>query len=123
MSLSLLAWVCVLRKYPKAAAQAACDDLLKKTKVNLNSNASDCKKATLQAIFDQYKDPETASQLANVQRQVAMVKDVMEENIDIILANQESLDSLMEQSIELDKKSKLFLKGTKKMNKRCCVVM
>jgi synaptobrevin family protein YKT6 len=77
----------------------------------------------VQNLLKTAQDPTQASKLQRVQAQVDQIKNIVTKDIELLLRNGESIEDLMDKSEDLENSSKAFLKKTKKMNKRCCVVM
>jgi len=66
-----------------------------------------------------FQDPSTADKLAQIQRNLDDIKDVMHKNIDEVLKRGETLEVLMERSEDLSTTSVQFYKKAKKQN-QCC---
>jgi len=66
-----------------------------------------------------YADPKNFDKLVKVQKSLEEVKDLMQQNIDAILKQGETLDSLVQKSQDLSDHSKKFHKNAKKL-KPCC---
>ncbi len=66
-----------------------------------------------------YRDPKSADLLTKIHSQVQDVKGVVQQSINQVLANGETIDGLVDKSDDLDKQSKQFLKQSKKANS-CC---
>jgi len=65
--------------------------------------------------IDKYQNPEEDA-IVKVSDQVDSVKAVMRQNIQQILSNTESLESISEKSQDLDESAKLFFQNSKKAN-------
>jgi synaptobrevin homolog YKT6 len=65
------------------------------------------------------KPPE--DKLAKTQRKIEEVKDLMQQAIDQVLKNGETIDNLMQKSADLSEQSKKFHKNSKKLNP-CCKI-
>lgn len=75
--------------------------------------------------IDEFQNPEKDS-IARVQKQVEDIKDVMRQNIDQVLGNMETLETLSDKSQDLTESSKLFFQNSKKANscrRRWCEIM
>ena len=57
-----------------------------------------------------------------IQNDLEYTKETMKQNIEDIISRGESLDSLIDQSNDLSRTSKMFYKSTKQMNPGCCII-
>lgn len=73
-------------------------------------------------LFKQYK---TASndQLTQAQMKVNETQDILVSNMQELLERQGKLDELVQQSDDLSNQTKMFYKNSKKMNKKCCILI
>lgn len=70
-------------------------------------------------LFTSFQEPEKGDKLFKIEKQLSEVKDIMSDNITLVLQRGETLESLIEKSQDISKQSKLFSKQAKKMN-ACC---
>mmetsp|Transcript_31762 Transcript_31762/g.107756 ORF Transcript_31762/g.107756 Transcript_31762/m.107756 type:complete len:185 (+) Transcript_31762:72-626(+) len=75
---------------------------------------------TIQKQLEFYNGPQ-ADQFATVHKKLDDVKNVMVQNIEMVLERGEKLDNLVERSDDLSKQSKMFYKQARKTNS-CCVI-
>lgn len=73
----------------------------------------------IKALWLDFQDPKKVDPLTSAQDTVEKTKLVMHDNIEKLLANQGSMESLVVKSKDLSDQSKMFYKTAKKMN-RCC---
>jgi len=66
-----------------------------------------------------FQNPHEADKLTAIQKQLDEVKDIMQKNIEDVLARGETLDTLMAKSEDLSSSSVQFYKQAKKVNS-CC---
>jgi synaptobrevin family protein YKT6 len=78
---------------------------------------SDC--PFLQSLLTQYQEPVKADKILAVQQKLEETKDIMHQNIEMILQRGESLDSLMKRSQDLSEASIKYYKTAKRLNS-CC---
>lgn len=72
----------------------------------------------MKADLDKFQDPKNDT-ICKIQNDLDDIKDIMHQNIDQILKNGETLDSLMDKSQDLSATSKQFYTQAKKANS-CC---
>lgn len=69
-----------------------------------------------------YEKPETSDKIEKVKKDLDDVKDIMVENITVLLNRGEKIDDLVEKTNDLSESSKRFYKTTKKMG-YCCILV
>jgi hypothetical protein len=58
-----------------------------------------------------------------IQKNIDDTKGVIIQSIDKLISNNETLDQLLEKSDKMTEQSRLFVKTTKKMNRKCCLLL
>ncbi len=82
----------------------------------------DIKNELLLTIMEKYQDASSYCKLEKVKEDIEEIKEVMINNIELILQRGVKLDELIQKSNDLSENSKRFLKASKKVNS-CCAVM
>jgi len=112
-------------EYPQRVAFAFVAQVMDDLKTKYGEKLSDFKEDTdlsspqLQADFTKYQDPQEADKILKIQKNLDEVKEIMQQNIEEVLARGETLDSLMVKSGDLSKTSITFYQTAKK-NNQCC---
>jgi synaptobrevin family protein YKT6 len=70
----------------------------------------------------EYQDPTKADAICKITKDLDETKEVLHKTIESVLERGEKLDSLVSQSEDLTKQSKMFYKEAKKTN-ACCKMM
>ena len=73
----------------------------------------------LKIMLDDYQNPQKIDQITNINKTLSDTKIIMHESIDNMLARGEKMDVLVDKSSDLSRKSKQFLKKSKKLNSWC----
>ena len=116
--------------YPSAVCKRLMIDILNnfnlyhKTEIEKSVITSDIdiKNEFLISIIEKYQDPSSYCKLEKVKEDIEEIKELMINNIELILQRGVKLEELVQMSEDLSKESKRFLKASKKVNS-CCIIM
>ena len=97
------------------------DTKLMHPKLAIIANDVYIKNNYIEHIFNNYQDPKKCDKIELIKSQLDETKDIMINNINLILERGEKIEDLLQQSKDLNMTSKLFLKQTKKINS-CCTI-
>eukprot|EP01069_Polyplicarium_translucidae_P003876 Polyplicarium_translucidae@DN2433_c0_g1_i4.p2 len=79
-------------------------------------------KERLKKYLKKFDDPESFDSVVKTQRKVDETKEIMQKNIEQVLAGGENLEQLMMKSEDVSDQTKAMFQSSKKLKKKCCVV-
>jgi len=92
-------------------------------KIKMLTNDSSLDVPDIITLIKKYQKPEEKDVVAKINRDIEDTKDIVRRNIDQLLENGESLESLAAKSKDLSNSSKVFVKRAKKLKGCGCSIM
>lgn len=77
----------------------------------------------LKECLERYADITNVDNVASMRAKMNDTKEVMKDNIEKILARGDQIDELVEKSADLSNMSRSFYIQSKKLNRRCCIIL